>query len=86
MFHDGSYMVGMHGGWWIFLLLVIGAALLYAWQRPGRRGNAPGETLQEKLQEKLQETPHEVLRRRLANGAITAQQYEEHKALLDRDN
>ena len=78
MFHDGGYMVGMHGGWWIFLLLVIGAALFYAWQRPGRRGDVPGD--------KLPEKPHEVLRLRLASGAITAQQYEEHKALLDRDH
>lgn len=78
MFYDGGYMGGMHGGWWIFLLLVIGAALFYAWQHPGRRGEAPGE--------KLQEKPHEVLRRRLASGAITPQQYEEHKTLLDRDN
>ena len=35
------------------------------------------------------ETPQdktlELLRRRLASGAITAQQYEEHKTLLDRD-
>ncbi len=26
------------------------------------------------------------VRRRLASGALTPQQYEEHKALLDRDN
>ena len=24
MFHDGSYMVGMHGFWWLFWLLMIG--------------------------------------------------------------
>ena len=78
MFYDGGYMGGMHGGWWIFWLLVIGAALFYAWQRPARRDDGPGEQLQEK--------PHEVLRRRLASGAITPQQYEEHKTLLDRDH
>ena len=78
MFYDGGYMVGMHGGGWIFLLLVIGAALFYVWQRPGRRGDVSGD--------KLPEKPHEVLRGRLASGAITAQQYEEHKALLDRDH
>ena len=71
-------MVGMHGGGWIFLLLVIGAALFYGWRRLGWRDDGTGE--------KLQERPHEVLRRRLASGAITAQQYEEHKALLDRDH
>lgn len=77
MFYDGGYMAGMHGGWWIFWLLVIGAALVYAWQRPARRGDGPGE--------KPQETPHEVLRRRLANGEITPHEHEERKALLDRD-
>lgn len=77
MFYDGGYMGGMHGGWWIFWLLVIGAALFYAWQRPARRVNGPAD--------QLQEEPHDVLRRRLASGAITPEQYEEHKTLLDRD-
>ena len=77
MLHDGGYMGGMHGGWWIFLLLVIGAVLFHAWQRPGRRGDARAD--------KPQDKPLELLRRRLASGAITAQQYEEHKTLLDRD-
>ena len=78
MFYDGGYMGGMHGGWWIFLLLAIGVALFFAWQRPGRRGGRPAQ--------KLPEKPHEVLRARLASGAITSQQYEEHKSLLDRDH
>ena len=77
MLHDGGYMGGMHGGWWIFLLLVIGAVPFHAWQRPGRRGDARAE--------KPQDEPLELLRRRLASGAITPQQYEEHKTLLDRD-
>ena len=77
MFHDGGYMGGMHGGWWILWLLVIGIALFYVWQRPSRRGDAP--------EYKLPDDPHEVLRGRLARGAITPQQYEELKALLDRD-
>jgi putative membrane protein len=78
MMYDGGYMGGMHGGWWVFwLLLVLGSALLYAWQRKDRQGKGPADT--------LHETPHEVLRRRLASGSITPQQYEEHKTLLDRD-
>ncbi|WP_231943489.1 SHOCT domain-containing protein [Hydrogenophaga crassostreae] len=32
------------------------------------------------------ETPHEILRRRLANGEISTAQYEERKTLLDRDS
>ena len=31
------------------------------------------------------ETPHEVLRRRLAAGEITTDEYEQRKALLGRD-
>ncbi|MBT9466946.1 SHOCT domain-containing protein [Hydrogenophaga sp.] len=77
MFNGYGYMMGMHGGWWI-LLLAIGAALFYVWQRPDPGGKETDDT--------PRETPHELLRRRLASGAITPQQYEEHKALLDRDN
>ena len=77
MFNGYGYMMGMHGGWWI-LLLVIGAALFYVWQRPDPGGKETDDT--------PRETPHELLRMRLASGAITPQQYEEHKALLDRDN
>ncbi len=73
MFHNGGYMGGMHGWWWLVGLLVIGAVLFYGWGRPGRRRDHP------------RETTNEVLRRRLANGEITPQQYEERKALLDRD-
>ena len=82
MFYDGGYMGGMHGGWWLLSLLVIGAALFFAWRRPGRRGDGPGGTPDEMAREK----PQEVLRRRLASGAITPQQYEERKTLLDRDS
>ena len=77
MFNGYGYMMGMHCGWWI-LLLAIGAALFYVWQRPDPGGKETDDT--------PRETPHQLLRRRLASGAITPQQYEEHKALLDRDN
>ena len=73
MFHDGSYMVGMHGFWWLFWLLMIGVWFFSGWGRRDRPGDRP------------RETAHEVLSRRLAGGEITPQQYEERKALLDRD-
>lgn len=78
MFNGNGYMGGMHGGWWIVLMLAVGAVLFLAWQRSGPRGGTSVD--------QQQETPHAVLRRRLASGAITPQQYEEHKTLLDRDN
>ena len=73
MFHDGSYMIGMHGLWWLFWLLIIGVFFFSGWGRPGRRGDRP------------RETAHQVLSRRMASGEITPEQYEERKALLDRD-
>lgn len=72
-FGNGFYMGGMHGLWWLFWIALIGALAYAAWGRPSkhRRGS--------------RETPHEVLRRRLASGEIDAQEYEQRKALLDRD-
>ena len=73
MFHDGGYMVGMHAWWWLFWVILIG--VLFASLRGGsaRRQHAG------------REDPSVVLQQRLAAGEITPQQYEERKALLDRD-
>ena len=74
MFYDGGhFMGGIHALWWIFWLVLIGALVFLAFRRAGRRDDMHGET------------PHEVLRRRLASGEVTAKEYEESKALLDRD-
>ena len=74
MFHDGSYMIGMHWFWWLFWVALIATIFFTPWGAPVRRGKLP------------RETPHEVLRRRLATGEITAPEYEQRKALLDRDS
>lgn len=68
-----GYMWGMHALWWVFWLVVV-VALLY-WVRDGGRERSGG----------TRESPHEVLRRRLAQGEIGAEEYEQRKALLDRD-
>ncbi len=74
MFYDGSYfMGGMHFLWWFFWLVLAGVLVYYGWGRPSDQRRRP------------RETPHEVLQRRLASGEITTDQYEERKALLDRD-
>jgi putative membrane protein len=74
MFYDhGYFMAGMHVLWWLFWIVLVGAILLGGWGRLDRHQGRP------------RETPHEVLQRRLAAGEITPQQYEERKALLDRD-
>lgn len=74
MFQDyGYYMVGMHAFWWVFWVILIMVILYGGWGRP------------ERPQDRQRETPHEVLRRRLANGEIKPEEYEQRKALLDHD-
>lgn len=68
----GDWM-GLHGLWWVFGLVVIALLL---WRRDG------GGT----ERRRPRETPHDILRRRLASGEIDAQEYEQRKALLDRDS
>lgn len=74
MYHDGGFfMGGMHFLWWIFWLALFGVIVFYGWGRTSERRRRP------------RESPHELLQRRLASGEITPEQYEERKALLDRD-
>lgn len=68
-----GHMAGMHAFWWVFWVVLI-VALLF-WRRD--RWRAP--------RGKPRETPHEVLRRRLAAGEISPEDYERRKAILDRD-
>lgn len=85
MFYDGGTMGGMHSWWWFFWVLVVGAVLFYSWQRPRSHRARQGAAGQASLHSVSQDKPLEVLRRRLASGEITPQQYEERKTLLDRD-
>lgn len=73
MFYDGGYMIGMHWFWWLFWVAMVAAVAFSIMGPTARRGRPP------------RESPHEVLKRRLAAGEITAQEYEQRKALLDRD-
>lgn len=74
MSYDGGYfMGGMHGLWWIFWVVLIGALAFYGWGRPSERRH------------RSRETPRQALQRRLANGEINPDEYEKRKALLDRD-
>lgn len=67
-------MMGMHGLWWIFWMVVVIALLFW--------GRSDFST----RRERPRETPHEVLRRRLANSEISTEEYEQRKAVLDRDS
>jgi putative membrane protein len=74
MFYNGGYsMGGMHCGWWIFWILLIGVIAFYGWGRSNKQRNSSPET------------PYQILRRRLADGQLTPEEYESRKALLDSD-
>lgn len=80
MYYNGLSLFGMHAIWWIVWIALIVAVVLLLVRAPGRRGddakttaNAPGET------------PLEILRRRYAAGEISTNEYEERKAVLERD-
>lgn len=73
LFYDGGYMMGMHGLGWLVLAVLLAGVFLFGRGRYTDR------------EDDRRETPHEMLRRRLASGDITVAEYEERKALLDRD-
>ena len=74
MFHDpGYYMVGMHAVWWIFWISVLAVVLFGFRGSWGVRGEGRGEA------------PRDLLRRRLASGDVTSDEYEQRMALLNRD-
>jgi putative membrane protein len=77
MMYDGGFLFGMHSLWWIFWLIVIAVVVVALLRTSGSAAQA--------LRETPRETSHEVLRRRYAAGEVTTQEYEERKALLDRD-
>lgn len=72
MFYDGWYGFGMHAFWWVFWAIVIVGVFLALARGPGGRARE-------------RETPLETLRRRYARGEIGTQDYEERKAILERD-
>lgn len=74
LYGDGSFMAGMHGLWWLFWLLVVGVLFFYGWRRLGEKRRPPHDT------------PLDILKHRLARGEITPEQYEERKAVIERDS
>jgi putative membrane protein len=74
MYYYPAYgFFGMHAFWWAFWLL--GLILMFSFATPVRR-----TTWRE-----LNTTPLAVLQRRYAAGEISTAEYEERKAVLERD-
>lgn len=80
MHYNGLSFFGMHAIWWLLWIAVSAAFVMLLVRASSRRrgdakptANAP------------RETPLEILRRRYAAGEISANEYEERKAVLERD-
>ncbi len=75
MLYSGYGFMGMHIFWWFFW--VIAMLIFFSWLVPVRRS-----TWHEYQQ---RESPLEVLQRRYASGEMTTPEYEERRAVLERD-
>lgn len=67
-------MMGMHAIWWVFWVALVTSLLFWGGGSSSTRRNKP------------RETPNEALRRHLASGEVSADEYEKRKMLLDRDS
>ena len=74
MFPNSGYMTGMPIFWWLFMIAVVIALVFWG---------LGGSTTR---RDRSREAPHEVLRRRLASGEISTEEYEKRKIVLDRDS
>lgn len=80
MYHDGSFLFGMHAFWWIVWIVVIAVFVMLLVRAPGRREDDARTTRTAPRERSL-----EILRRRYAAGEISTSEYEERKAVLERD-
>jgi putative membrane protein len=69
MHHYHEHFWGMHFGWWIFLII----ALVWVVYRYSKF----------QFYKSKKKTPISILKKRLAKGEITQQEYEETKKILD---
>jgi putative membrane protein len=70
----GYWFLGMYWLWWVFWLAIIALVFGFAWPVPRRR-----------LRLYRDDTPLARLQRRYAAGEISTQEYEERRAILERD-
>ena len=71
MHYYNNYYGGMHFFWWVIWILFLIWIFATPWDIPGQRTK--------------KETPLEILKRRLANGEITKQEFEERRGILNKD-
>jgi putative membrane protein len=70
-FYEGQHFGGMHLVWWIIWVILIFWIFATPYRIPGQRSR--------------KDTPLDILQKRFAAGQITEENYQEHKALLEKD-
>lgn len=70
MHHYNHYFVGMHFFWWIIWIIIIIWIFVTPWDIPGQR---------------KKDTAMEILKKRLANGEISIEEFEEKKKILQQN-
>jgi putative membrane protein len=68
MMNYGYYFGGMHFIWWFVWIMLLIWIFAIPYNIPGQRAK--------------NDSPLDILKRRLASGEITKEQYQEHKKIL----
>jgi putative membrane protein len=69
--YDGYHFGGMHLIWWFIWLVFIFWIFATPYDIPGQR--------------KKNNSPLDILKKRFASGQITKEDYQEHRAILEKD-
>ncbi len=69
--YDGYHFGGMHLIWWFIWMVFIFWIFAIPYDIPGQR--------------KKKDSSLDILQKRFASGQITKEEYQEHKALLEKD-
>jgi len=72
MFYDGYHFWGMHVIWWFAWISLLFWIFVTPYDVPGQR--------------KKKDSPLDILRKRLASGQITTEEYQEKKRILENDS
>ncbi|MCB0517357.1 MAG: SHOCT domain-containing protein [Lewinellaceae bacterium] len=70
-FYEGYHFGGMHLFWWIIWIVLLIWVFATPWPIPG--------------DQRKRERPLDILQRKYAAGEISTKEYEERKAILERD-
>lgn len=70
-FYEGYHFGGMHLFWWIIWIVLLIWVFATPWPIPGDR--------------RKRERPLDILQRKYAAGEFSTKEYEERKAILERD-